>query len=487
MQASSSSPAWQPGSTLDPRLDELLVGQPLLVEDGAVVVEGQLDELLRRLTERATTLLRTCLPDGPRLEVHLAPPWSGTNRLQVLAVDAASDANVSLDALSAAEHRWSGVAIQLAVLAETRSAVRSVLLLDEPEAGLHPLARRDAAAGLEVVAHQLGATIVLASHAVEFLSLNIADVWHVERTGPLADVQPLPSEQLLRLALPAGDGRLGLTPAEALSLVRLFVVVEGAHDEALLTRWLANELAAAQARVVTMRGTHNLNTVMDLQVLMDFTEARVLVVLDRTRPELRVAWERVLAVPPAERLATVDAERRRLDRGRGLSQEEEKLFELFRSAAKRGGERLSVYGLQAPDVLEYLPAKGFDPRPDVTWALLVQEWGRRGTARAGSGPGAPRSMPVDSASWSATCLCRLTSLSWDERSSRRRRGRCTCPRPGERGRTGAPLRFIAALIRRRGWQAGTPTSHSASAATTSGAHGSTAARKADPVVMNHSM
>lgn len=198
-----------------------------------------------------------------------------------------------------------------------------------------------------------------------------------------------------------------------------------------MSTWLASELAAAQARVVMMRGTHNLNTVMDFQVLMDFTEARVLVVLDRTRPELRAAWERVLAAPPTERLAAVDAERRRLDRGGGLSQEEEKLFELFRSAAKRGGERLSVYGLQRPDVLEYLPATAFDPRPDVTWELLVQEWGHEEASRAGSGPGGPRSVRVDSAHWPAICPSPPILSSLGEPSSRRRRGRSTYRKNGD--------------------------------------------------------
>lgn len=359
-----------------------LASTPVLVHNGRVEVEGELARLLEDTAARATGLLRRCLPNGPELRLRIAPPGSGPDLVLVSALDGVSGHDVSFSALSNAEQRWAALALQVAVLERTGRTSLGMLVLDEPEAGLHPLARRDVARGLATWVSELGVRIMLASHAAEFLDLDVADLWHVERDSDMASIRPLPREHLL--AFTNGDhGRaLGLTPAEALNLVRVFVIVEGAHDEVLLKAWLGDALDRARAHVVIMRGTRNLNSVIDCQVLLDYSEAKVVVVLDRTRAELEEVWREVARAKPARRADVLSRRRRHLEQARQLSEEEMKLFELFQAAARRAPQRLSFFGLTAPDVLQYLPPDALGMPPEATWPQLVQEWNHRGDFKA---------------------------------------------------------------------------------------------------------
>jgi predicted ATPase len=63
-----------------------------------------------------------------------------------------------------------------------RAAVQtSLVLLDEPDASLHPSAREQMAVGLAGWAEATGAAVIVAGHAPELLSAPDVSLWHVRR------------------------------------------------------------------------------------------------------------------------------------------------------------------------------------------------------------------------------------------------------------------------------------------------------------------
>ncbi len=319
------------------------------------------------------TALLLRLADG--LSLQPAPERSslGPPGLEVMVKDQRSGRQVPLEDLSSAECRWTLLCLKVACVLRTPGP-RPVLVLDEPERGLHPLAVRDIAAGLERLAIRADVRILLASHSPEFLSLDVFRLVRIERSSRSSRLVDVPRETLSELvhATPQMAAEWGIRPADLLTMVRMFVCVEGDHDAALLRVWLGEELARSQSRVVPMRGTDNLNTVLDAQLLMDYSEAHVIVVLDRTRQELETLWDRTRGLPVLDALRALNEYRRMSS----LTDEEEKLLELLRRAIETAPTRLSVHAMSKPDVMQYLPASRFDPeqRTDVTWDQLFAEY-----------------------------------------------------------------------------------------------------------------
>ena len=51
---------------------------------------------------------------------------------------------------------------------------------------------------------------------------------------------------------------LGLEPSELLMMIRVFLIVEGQHDEVVVNRFIEDTLEAARVTILKMRGTDNL-------------------------------------------------------------------------------------------------------------------------------------------------------------------------------------------------------------------------------------
>ncbi len=250
-----------------------------------------------------------------------------------------------------------------------------MLVMDEPEAGLHPLALREVARGLTRWLDALGLRVLLASHAPEFLDLQGVEVWAVTREQELSEINPV--NESLWAALAEGDAgqSLGLNPADQLLLVRLFVLVEGAHDEAVARVWLDAELAQARASLLCMRGTNDLPRVLDAQLLLRATQARVLVILDNTRDELREAWDQVRQLPAHDALRHLKRTQSSLLANGLISSEEKALFELLTEAVRtEHADRLDIHGLSEPDIICYIPLDRLGGRPGQTWEDVKRTW-----------------------------------------------------------------------------------------------------------------
>lgn len=324
-----------------------------------------LDVTLNGLASRASELLSDCLPSAPRLALKPAPASSGMLPVVLAGVDRRSGESVAFEEMSGAEQRWAVLALQIA--AREAAGSSRVLMMDEPENGLHPLARRTAAQGLAAWRQQTGIEILLATHDPDFLDIENFDRWRVARAAGLSQVDRIDDADLLAW-MESSDGEgVGLRPSDLLLNVRVLVFVEGAHDAALLRTWLPGPLASARAKVVAFRGTGNLDGLLDLSALFEFSAAPALIVVDNTRAAVGAAWQRVRAGghwrPEAKRLRRIQP-----------TAEEESLLKLLGTAWSRNqAHRLHAVGLEQPDVICYLPPAAFG-ETSRSWPQLLREW-----------------------------------------------------------------------------------------------------------------
>ncbi len=161
------------------------------------------------------------------------------------------DGNVlPLTSLSAAQQRWSALAISVA-LGSGDADDPVVFLCDEPEAGLHRAAEARLPQGLATLARRTNAFVVVASHSPAMLNEPTVSQSHVSRhSSGRTVVKDLPLTVTEAFARQASAHELGLTASDVLQLVRVFVVVEGPHDRAVLEHVLREDLHSASAKTV---------------------------------------------------------------------------------------------------------------------------------------------------------------------------------------------------------------------------------------------
>ena len=155
--------------------------------------------------------------------------------------DAHSSA-VPVSSLSGGRRRWAVAAIRLALGGGSASGRPSIVLSDEPEAGLHRTAEGQVVVGFRSLTADTGRAGIVATHSPAFLSEPAARLLHVRRrldgaTGVEA-LNGLPH-----------DEDMGLTKADLLALRRVFVFVEGEHDKIVLEGLFRDELRAAFAQI----------------------------------------------------------------------------------------------------------------------------------------------------------------------------------------------------------------------------------------------
>lgn len=355
-----------------------------------VVPSAALQDFLDRIGSRATEVIARCVPEAPAVYCTAHVPVEAFEWDLVrfgAQVSPASDV-IPLAQLSASQQRWCEVGLRCALVEHLSTQERAptrflqdlrgpssegvgFVLLDEPDAALHPSARDFLPGGLREMAELSDAAVIVASHATEFHRGGADDHYlHVVRGSELddsADVVPVtPGEVLQRSGLAA----LGWTTAELAQLARAFLVVEGPHDEAILSAWLAPTLTRLHARILHMSGDHHLLSILESSVVFDLTEASVLLVLDASSGlrALAKTWSEVRALV-TDRDAVAAAARLRAhqrllptaQRGQPAKQSTAKaLYELMDQALKRGlSDRIDTIIISEHDVLHLLPIAAF--------------------------------------------------------------------------------------------------------------------------------
>jgi ABC-type transport system involved in cytochrome c biogenesis ATPase subunit len=358
----------------------------------AIMVEhaslpSEVSRVLRELEQTANQWLEGVLLDAPPLVCDVRPfkewahwdPWQKKQpSVQPLfrwsALDRDSLEVVDIGELSSAQRRWAFLAVARAVH-KYRPTVGGgtlfdrVMLIDEPETALHTTAQHHLAAGL--LSHSRGSVCIVATHSAAFLCRPEARLCHVARDEKGKTVlHELPAS----VAEPLHAGDLGLTAPELLQMTRAWVIVEGSHDQAVLEGLIGDGLKLIPARVLPMRGTNHALDVVGSQILFDYTDAPVLVVLDRTNgAEAQRLW--------AEAVSLADAGNKRAAKDvigllRAGTSEGQALYEMCSKAVDTGRHsRIDVFGLTRPDIIEYLPVEAFVPAAE-SWTPLVDEWKR---------------------------------------------------------------------------------------------------------------
>jgi energy-coupling factor transporter ATP-binding protein EcfA2 len=130
-----------------------------------------------------------------------------------------------------------------------------ILLIEEPESGLHPAAQRRVPRALSDLP-AYGVQTVIATHSPIFVNSTSAGGLRLVRAEPSVDGHGRHHRVVLADGVDEIARELGVQPSDVL-LARRFLIVEGAVDAAVLTTWartLGNPLRDAGVQVVPAGG-----------------------------------------------------------------------------------------------------------------------------------------------------------------------------------------------------------------------------------------
>ncbi|OCL36842.1 hypothetical protein BCR15_12945 [Tessaracoccus lapidicaptus] len=369
-----------------------------------------------RAETRANAIYHDLLQDAPKLRLVLygVRDWPAGPLDWGAASDESEAKIIPVSQLSTAEARWAQLAITLAVVdpdisdpdafssrAEwpenlsarqllsarnaalddcgrltrsgpshrSESAEMQVVILDEPESALHRSAERYMARGLDALTMS-GRQVVVATHSPEILNRPEIALVHVSREGRgTTTVRQMAHRDLTRATT-----ELGLAPSDLIGLHRVFLLVEGEHDEIVVETLLADVLDGARVKIVAMRGGSKLPTTVESQLMFDMSTAHVVALLDNVdRRHLDAVWDeaqqRFLTTGPDDAIAFLTAATRHLK-----GEEFKWITQWLARAIKKGTSgRLVPFGLSAADIIEYLPVQVIAPMAGKEWPALRAE------------------------------------------------------------------------------------------------------------------
>ena len=221
---------------------------------------------------------------------------------------------------------------------------RTIVLMDEPEAHLHPAAQRQAARWIHRHAVHLCDSFVMVSHAPTFLGMEgLTDVSHVSRSADhRVIVRPLDPRDLN--AIDHEIEELGFDRGELLALYRAVLFVEGAGDQTVLETLYAEELRDTGILVQSFSGASTHRKITEAELLLRVLGPPFHVLVDNVAPgrveELEAAG--------VEDLEVVTRDRERPD--------EEKFLAHILLAGQRQCRSVRVHGISARDILGALDA-----------------------------------------------------------------------------------------------------------------------------------
>jgi len=345
--------------------------KPRVVE-GLELLSRDVSDELQRFLEGAPTL--TCRFAEP-------PDWLRGHFLSWEAVDGPSGDTVPLESLSDAEYRWAEIAIRLvAARYEDPGPRYHVLLLDEPERALHSRAVPPLVNALAELPQWINGPVYAATHAAPFLEHTEAVLLHVRRDRQ-GESGLLPLELEASETLPQMARRFHLRQSDLLRLYKTFLIVEGAHDQAVIDEILGDDLAAGRVRIVPMRGARRALSVAEGEILLDFTDARIVIALDHTHTSLVAAIDSVTEMAHKGDIARArqqiqDVTRLVKVKGGELTGEEQTAVAIVRQGFEFGTwNRVAVFGFSKPDIIQYLPVQQLVPEAH-SWRQLTAEWRR---------------------------------------------------------------------------------------------------------------
>lgn len=355
---------------------ELLLGPAgsLTKSDWFEVVDGEgeallgsrpeLVDFLSDLGAMASEMYDSLLIDAPLLRCRLLGPASWLEG-QVVKWEAKDPSGrwVGLGSLSAAQRRWAEVSAQWVLSGDVpepgfqRDSWPRVLLVDEPELALHPVAVDHLADGLRMHLRSLQpeASVIATTHSPGLLSIADRPLHFARDSDGASSIMSMRATTDLDLAVE----ELGIRRSDLLQRYRVFLVVEGAHDKAVLEELFGDEWEAIRTRILVMRGAKHALSVAASEVLLEFTDAHVVLLLDNLDHQLltNLAQARALGMDGSVRRAIrlLDG----LTTERILTGEEVVAVSVAKASLNTRPDRVHVHGLPRGDIIEYLPESAF--------------------------------------------------------------------------------------------------------------------------------
>lgn len=312
--------------------------------------EGKPSEPLRRaaaeLEDAASAVMASLFDDPPALRLWLggADEWFNGRPPRW---DAEWGSRFPISQLGDAHRRYARFAIGTALNPiHGPGLLGTIALIDEPERSLHRTAEVRLATGLGSIAD----TVVVATHSPLLLDKPDASLLHVHRGHRRILVDTLELGDLRRSGSGIRGG-LGMAPHELFGLLRVAIVVEGIHDQAVITSFCQDVIDGVTVRVFPVYGTDGLQTIPDSTLLFDMTDASIIAVSDDGDSE-RLAPLRD-AVARAKSRGAQHGKLRPYQRSESLGTRV--LVELMRAAVDAGRlDRILVHPLKHKDIVRYI-------------------------------------------------------------------------------------------------------------------------------------
>jgi energy-coupling factor transporter ATP-binding protein EcfA2 len=322
------------------------------------------------LAEEANRLLPSFVQSRGEIVLELgAGPLPGVAVVDV-ALREHDGAACGIDVLGRGVARWVAIALRAAArrlragpaAGAALAPFPGVLLIDEPEAHLHPGAVKSVAQWLVDRNRQDGIGVVVATHEVDLLDLpaESAQLVYVSRApGQYTKAEPVGGDLLGTLETHAAD--LGLSRGQILLRTKGVLIVEGVHDVAVVRHYYDRHLRERRMLMLPLHGLHEALSLVELEFLSRLDVPLVLL-CDNARREL-LRKGRLPDVPTAE---------------------EQKIFLLLLSLS--GASRLHVVSHGLPDVICALPdaavatvVRAAGQEQWAGWARVAEAARRRGT------------------------------------------------------------------------------------------------------------
>jgi len=354
----------------------------------------QFRQALGEIGSSASSHLSEFFDDAPQLFVECSSVdgwFEGQQPIQWKA-RTSSGIRISLNQLGSAHRRFANFAIQRALRTENwnlkkdSSETSSIALIDEPERALHRLGEAKVFAGLRdlagiVIAATLSPALV-ADSSVNLIHLAPTGTGLVSITNHIGGYAGSRDRSPSQIA-----SELGITLSDLLSLLKVVVLVEGAHDELVVGAMCPEIARQADVRMLTLGGTKGIPGIAKSTFLIHMTDAHIVVATDNARQ----AWLEGVEARVIDRRNRGQNWWRELEDARNAdtTPEEQHLLDLLGSAIETNQERrIHYFGFSKPDIVKFIQpdlicGDRYSAWSDVDQAFL-RETGRK---RFGSGDG----------------------------------------------------------------------------------------------------
>jgi len=312
-----------------------------------------------QLSKKASMYYRSLMSNSPELRCSLNEigDWPRSGMLNWMAIEERRDPNgeqvkSDISKLSNAQERWARFAIKLS-MHEPMMNESLVVLLDEPEAGLHRNAERYLENGLKRISENFGAITIVATHSPAFLDDKTNKLVHVSQDDEgNTTAEAMPADMRSRLT------DLGLDASDLLQFCRRIALVEGEHELVIFETLWADEFRNNGVELFALRGLRSLQLAQDAQFLFKFSKAEIFIILDNEDNKvIGDIWQRACAAADSDEdyIAILD-ELKKSKRG----SESIFLAEFCVKAIKYDSrERVGLFAFDLPDITEYFPVSTF--------------------------------------------------------------------------------------------------------------------------------